>query len=272
MEKNSPIIDTALKASLFYGIVVFNQEIYRRKQMDNLTIIKKRLSRRSYLGTDLSTKQVSALESHIEHWNEISGLTSFFLANGSSAFSKISKSYGMFKGVKSLIVLKGLKSDKDLKEKVGYYGELLILEATKMNLGTCWVGGTFDKESNIFQVEADEELICVITVGNVLMEESFKERILRKTIRRNTKEVGELCEAIGEMPDWLASGMEGVQLAPSTKNTQKVLFLYKTGVLRASIPDTYKFDYVDLGIAKLHFELCAGGHFELGNGGRYFRG
>lgn len=32
-----------------------------------------------------------------------------------------------------------------LKEKVGYYGEQLILKVTELGLGSCWVGGTFDR-------------------------------------------------------------------------------------------------------------------------------
>ena len=63
--------------------------------------------------------------------------------------------------------------------------------------------------------------------------------------------------------------MRAVQKAPSTRNTQKVKFLYESGVLRASVPETGKFDLVDLGIAKLHFALAAGGRFEPGNGGVY---
>jgi len=39
-----------------------------------------------------------------------------------------------FKGVRSLLAMSGKKLDVILKEKVGYYGELLVLEATKMNL------------------------------------------------------------------------------------------------------------------------------------------
>lgn len=230
--------------------------------------IETRKSRRTYLGTPIDTGQISILKSRIEEYNQKSGLTIRFMENGSSAFAGIRKSYGMFKGVRSLFILKGPKDDPDLKEKAGYYGELLILEATAMGLGTCWVGGTFD--SSGIRKAAEEELVCVITVGNVPPEESFKERMIYKAIHRKSKSIGEMSEVIGEPPSWLKKGMQAVQKAPSTRNTQKVLFLYKAGVMRASVPDTYKFDYVDLGIAKLHFELAAGGRFELGNSGRYY--
>ena len=47
--------------------------------------------------------------------------------------------------------------------------------------------------------------------------------------------------------------MEAVALAPSALNKQKPKFFYERGELRASVPDNYDMDMVDLGIAKYHF-------------------
>lgn len=52
------------------------------------------------------------------------------MEDGSSAFRKLRKSYGLFTNVRSLILMKGKKDDKDLKKKIGYYGE-------DLGLGTC---------------------------------------------------------------------------------------------------------------------------------------
>lgn len=227
-----------------------------------------RKSRRSYLGTPLERSKAALLKSRIDEYNHRSELTIRFVENGSAAFAGIRKSYGMFKGVRSLFIMKGPATDPHLKEKIGYYGELLILEATALGLGTCWVGGTFDASG--IRKRPDEELVCVITVGNVPDEETFREKMIQKAVHRKSKSIGQMSEVIGEMPLWMKRGMKAVQKAPSTRNTQKVLFLYKAGVLRASVPDTYRFDLVDLGIAKLHFQLAAGGKFELGNSGRYY--
>lgn len=226
-----------------------------------------RKSRRTYLSAPIDPKQIALLKSRIEEYNVRSGLGIRFLENGEFAFSGIRKSYGMFKGVRSLFVMKGPKSDPNLKEKIGYYGELLILEATVLGLGTCWVGGTFD--SSGIRTAEGEELVCVITVGNVSKSETLRERMIYKAIHRKTKSVQELSEIVGECPSWVKTGLKAVQKAPSTRNTQKVCFLYEPGNLRARVPETYKFDLVDLGIAKLHFELAAGGRFEAGNGGRF---
>lgn len=235
--------------------------------MNMTRAIEVRKSRRTYLPTPIEPRKTALLKSRIEEYNVRAGLTICFLENGGFAFSGLRRSYGMFKGVRSLFVMKGLKSDPYLKEKIGYYGELLILEATVLGLGTCWVGGTFDKSG--IRTTEEEELVCVITVGNVPEEETLKERMIYKAVHRKTKSIRELSEIVGDCPGWLKTGLKAVQKAPSTRNTQKVCFLYEPGNLRARVPETAPFDLVDLGIAKLHFELAAGGRFQAGNGGKF---
>ncbi|MCI8646533.1 MAG: nitroreductase [Firmicutes bacterium] len=239
--------------------------------MNLIQAIEIRKSRRAYDPSPISPKQAALLKSRIDEYNQKSGLSIRFLEDGSFAFSGIRKSYGMFSGVRSLFIMKGPKKDPNLKEKIGYFGELLILEATVLGLGTCWVGGTFDRSG--IRTGEDEELVCVITVGNIPSSQSLKERLIYKAIHRKTKSIQELCQLQGSpdapFPAWLKTAVKAVRKAPSTRNTQKVMFLEKAGILQAYVPDTYKFDRVDLGIAKLHFELAAGGRFELGNGGAY---
>ena len=230
--------------------------------------IQIRRSRRTYLDTPIESSKIFMLKSRIDEYNLKSGLTIRFLENGSFAFAGFRKSYGMFKGVRSLLVMKGPARDPALREKIGYYGELLVLECTALGLGTCWVGGTFDAAG--IRTGADEELVCVITLGYAPEDPTVKERLLYKAIHRKTKSISEMAHAAGDLPPWMRTGLKAVQKAPSTRNTHKVLFLYNAPLLRASVPDTCRFDLVDLGIAKLHFELATGGKFEPGNGGRYF--
>lgn len=239
--------------------------------MNLIQAIEIRKSRRTYDPSPILPRQAALLKSRIDEYNQKSGLSIRFLEDGSFAFSGIRKSYGLFSGVRSLFVMKGPAGDPNLREKIGYFGELLTLEATVLGLGTCWVGGTFD--SSGIRKREDEELVCVITVGKVPSSQSLRERLIYKAIHRKTKSIREMCQLQGQpeppFPAWLKTAMKAVQKAPSTRNTQKVVFLEKNGILQAYVPDTYKFDRVDLGIAKLHFELAAGGHFELGNGGAY---
>lgn len=229
-----------------------------------LEAIENRISRRSFEKESLTKQEMQQINSYIKELNELSQLTMQFLEDGSNAFSSLSKSYGMFSNVKSLILMKGYTSDNHLKEKIGYYGEDLILRLTKLGLGTCWVGGTFD--ANKFDFKNNEKLICVIIVGKV-KETTLKEKMIRAVISKNRKTIEQrLISDTNILPSWLLEGMEAVRLAPSAKNSQKPIFEYKQGIVSASVPNDYEFDLVDLGIAKKHFEIAANGLFKFGNG------
>lgn len=228
-----------------------------------LEAIQNRTSRRSFEKETLEEQEIKMITSYISELNEKSHLTMELWEDGSEAFSNLAKTYGLFHNVRSLVVMKGDKKDPDLKEKVGYYGEDLVLKLTEMKLGTCWVGGTFEKDK--FKLKEDEELVCVIVLGKV-KEMSLKEKTIRAMISKKRKPLTErFITDTDQLPDWFLRGIESVILAPSAKNTQKTMFEYHSGNVYAMIPDDYHLDLVDLGIAKKHFEMEAGGVFELGN-------
>ena len=75
--------------------------------------------------------------------------------------------------------------------------------------------------------------------------------------------------ALTPVPKWFINGLEAVKKAPSAVNRQPVKFIYKEGAVQAFVEDSYKFDLVDLGIAKAHFSIATGGSFEIGNYGKF---
>lgn len=236
--------------------------------MNDLAAIEQRKSRRSYLGTPIEQGKLTIMQSLIEKYNKEANLSMRIVKDGSAAFNGFQKSYGIFTGIKTLIALIGKKDDIHLKEKIGYYGEHLVLAATKLNLGTCWVGGTFDHESNIFTTLQDELFVMVITIGNVA-KETLKEKLVHYIGARKTKALNEFYIADCPAPQWFINGIEAVQKAPSAMNRQPVKFEYKAGEIRALVEESYRFDLIDLGIAKAHFSIATGGRFELGNHGKY---
>ena len=104
-----------------------------------------RTSRRAYINKQLETKDISKIKELIYKINEETGLNFQFIEDCSKLFKGFSASYGLIKGLNSCIALVGNKNIDDYKTKVGYYGEMLVLESTYMNLGTCWIGGTYNK-------------------------------------------------------------------------------------------------------------------------------
>lgn len=226
-----------------------------------LTAMKNRSSRRTYLTTAIDGKSVKKIQEWIDEVNLDYALNFELLLDGKHLFSSMKHSYGMFKDANSIIICKGLKSDIHLKEKVGYYGEELILKATDLGLGTCWVGGTFDKAS--VSCNENEELVAVITIGNVPEVATAKEKFIHGMITR--KKVDYKAIFTGNISPELEQAMEYVLLAPSTLNKRKPHFTFIQGKLTISVADDYYFDLVDLGIFKLHYEIATGKAFPLGN-------
>lgn len=68
----------------------------------------------------------------------------------------------MFSGVRSLIVLKGWEETEHLREKGGLLRRAPDgLPPAALGLGTCWVGGTFDKESEVFALAKERAELSV---------------------------------------------------------------------------------------------------------------
>ena len=144
--------------------------------------LKYRTSRRTYIDKPLENRDVNELKKLIDKINRESNLNFQFIEDCSKLFKGFSASYGMIKGLNSCIALVGDINIDNYKNKVGYYGEMLVLESNHMNLGTCWIGGTYDKKEckKYLDIKQDEELICVIAVGNVLEDKSIREKLISK--------------------------------------------------------------------------------------------
>lgn len=231
--------------------------------------IKNRISKRSYTGEPLNPQHMEQVQNIIRQLNEQSGLNIELLKDGSQAFGSMKKSYGFFKNVCSVILLKGSNDLNDLFEKVGYYGESLMLDLVDLGLGTCWVGGTYDADA--YEIPSGEKLVCVMPVGYISDKATLVGKVMVRSHTMRKPVEDRIKSDVSPLPDWIRNGMEAVVLAPSAINRQKPHFEYENGFLSASVPNTYEMDLVDLGIAKFHFVSESGGHFDFGNGGRYHK-
>jgi len=102
---------------------------------------------------------------------------------------------------------------------------------------------------------------------------SGKEKFIRKVTHRKSKSFDEMYQSDEPVPKWFDSGMESVMLAPSAVNRQPFIFTYTNGNVTASVKDIAGEGYaLDLGIAKLHFEIGAGGDaWDFGNGAGFVK-
>lgn len=186
----------------------------------------------------------SLLQETIDACNAQGGLRFQLFTDSPGAFDGI-LSAG-FKNVRNYVALVKKTSEPD--EKVGYCGERIVLRAQQLGLRTCWVGLSYSKRRCKAEVADDEKLVCMLAIG-------YGENDGTAHKSRPADMLGR-CEE--DAPGWFAKGIEAVMLAPSAMNKQRFRFILQSyGRVRA---ETSKGAYsdVDLGIAKLHFELGAG--------------
>ena len=238
--------------------------------MTNMEAILVRVSGRKYLERRLTEDEISQLHKIIDAANQASGLRMQLITDSPDAFSSLRSSYGMFSGVRNMVALVGQENLPDFQEKCGYYGQKVLLGATTLGLGTCWVCGTYDPSKVPYQLQPGEKLCGVIVVGPVAGQPGVKEKLIRGALHRGHKSAAELSRGMGDAPDWFQAGISAVLRAPSAMNRQAYRFSYAGGVVTVQQTEHTAFSDVDLGIAKLHFEIGAhGGTWTWGDGGTF---
>ena len=216
-----------------------------------------RISRRAYIPEFIGTEKKAALQTVIDSLCSRSGLRIELAENGEECFGLI-KSYGMFSGVKSYFLLAGRSDDPKMHEKAGFYGEELVLEATRLGLGTCWVAGSYDKTPIADTLAEGEALACVISVGEIKEAENFKEKLLSGIIKTKRKSSREMSANYDSAPEWFRKGVDCATKAPSARNKQPVFFKYTPEKVITTVNGTFSCNKIDLGIAEYHFELGSG--------------
>ena len=218
--------------------------------MDLLEAIKTRHSVRKYEDKPIEAEKVDVLRAAIDRINAESGLNVQLVLEEPKSFSGLFIStYGQFTGVKNYLVMAGPKG-KQVEEKIGYYGEELVLLAQTLGLNTCWVGLTYKKIPGTFTLREGDIVHCTISLGYGA----------NPGVQHRLKPVEDFYEADGIPPEWFRAGMEAVILAHTAVNQQKFHFILHPGnvVEAKALFSMIGYTYIDLGIAKYHFEVAAG--------------
>ena len=216
--------------------------------MTILEAMKARHSVRSYTDQPISQELIQKLNSEIKACNREGNLHIQLVTNEKKAFDGLMAHYGKFSGVQNYIALVG-KKNSDLDEKLGYYGERIVLLAQSLGLNTCWVAMTVSKsivKKNI-EVKFDEKLRIIISLGYGTTQGA----------EHKSKEISKFCTMNQQNPQWFIDGVKAAMLAPTAMNQQKFYFdLDGSKVSAKSLGKFYS--KIDLGIVKYHFEIGAG--------------
>ncbi len=169
--------------------------------------------------------------------------------------------YGVIRGARSYLVM-GIAEDDMAKVAAGYAMEQVVLQATEMGLGTCWIAATFNGTdfARLAKMPLATPLRIVCPVGEPAQKKSLLERMTRTIARSSSrKPFGDLFFSgdfkTSLQPDTrFGEPLEMLRLAPSSTNSQPwravvcgdtVHFYCRPG----------KCALLDLGIGLCHFDL-----------------
>ena len=214
--------------------------------------IEARHSVRAYKDQPLADEVARRLEEEIAVVNQKGNLHVQLIRNEPKAFQGTMAKYGKFRNANNYLVMAGKRAE-DLDERVGYYGEHLVLLAQTLGLNTCWVGLSYSKVPGTYVLDEGEKIACYIAIG-------YGET---QGVGHKIKTVKKVSNASDTTPSWFRKGVEAALLAPTAVNQQKFSFEYvgvKDGRHQVRAKKGFSmmgYTQMDLGIAKYHFEIGA---------------
>ena len=213
--------------------------------MSQIDLIKERHSVRNYLDKPIEADKIEKLKAKIAEVNEAGNLHLQFCEDAGRTFNKLlNKAMGLG-STPSVIACIG-KADETLSERIGYYGEQVVLYAQELGLNTCWAA-TFNSRNVPVQPTDGEALPIVIAIG--YGQNPGKSR--------KSKSISDVIAGSGDKPYWFNFGVEMALLAPTAINQQKFeIGLNEDGTVSFTDKGGIHSD-IDLGIIKYHFEVGA---------------
>jgi len=248
--------------------------------------VRKRYSVRNYNNQEIEETKRKAIEVFVYSLDNPFGkrVNFYFLDNKVLKNTEKLGTYGVIKGATQYIGTT-IKLEPMALEALGYEFETVILYLAHIGIGTCWLGGTFDRKgfANAMNIGEDEIFPIISPYGYAAEKKHIKEIAMRKLIKADhrkeweqlfykhdfqsplfKKEAGDL-----EFP------LEMLRLAPSASNKQPWRVLVKDNVCHFyeykspgySAVFSYDIQRVDMGIAAAHFDFAVKekkliGHFE----------
>jgi len=238
--------------------------------------VKTRYSTRTYTDQPITAETIEKINDYINTLsNPFSIKVNFKLleANKSAGSEKLG-TYGVIKGSNNYIGATVENSELAL-EALGYEFEKLILYLTSLGLGTCWLGGTFNRSSfkNAFEVKENEIFPAISPFGYPSSKKRIADSLVRMVAKSDHRKSWNELFYNKKFSDPLAFAdadayafpLEMIRLAPSASNKQPwrvvkdgtTYHFYEFQAKGYSTSFGYDIQKVDLGIAACHFHLAA---------------
>lgn len=219
--------------------------------MSEIDAIKERHSVRNYEAKKIEADKVEMIRAKIEELNKEGNLHLQFMVDAGKTYNKLFNKVAGLGSAPSVIACVGI-DDETLEQRVGYYGEKLVLFIQELGLNTCWAG-TFNQKNIGAEVGDGEKLVISIAVGY------GKD----KGKPHKSKSPEQVIEAKGDRPYWFNKGVDMALLAPTAINQQKFTIRLNEDESVDFVDKGGIFSQVDLGIVRCHFEIGAEKSFPI---------
>jgi nitroreductase len=248
-------------------------------------IIRKRFSCRTYQTNPLMDTDLKALEDFVfrSQKGPLNNRSRFMIVAARPEDDKAINGLGTYGFIKNPtgFILGAVRDNPGALEDFGYLMEVILLQAADLNIGSCWLGGTFTKSrfAKIIKPQDGEIIPSIASIGYPADHQAWMDRISRLYAgadRRFPWDMLFFKDRFGEPIRPQEAGvyqepLELVRLAPSASNKQPWRII-KSGncwhfyIQRNKHYPPPVFDLllnladlqrIDLGIAMAHFELSA---------------
>lgn len=205
-----------------------------------------RHSVRNYQNKKIEAEKIQQLNAFIAKCNEEGNLNIQLIEDAGDTFNRLLNRAMGLGSAPSVIACIG-HDDDTLDERIGYYGEKIVIYAQQLGLNTCWAG-TYNKKNVKAEVRVGERLAIVIAIGYGNNQgTAHKSKSFSQVVKGKEE----------EMPEWFVKGVKMALIAPTAVNQQKFEFALKG--------DSYELtdkggilSKIDKGIVKYHFEVGSG--------------
>lgn len=229
--------------------------------------IDNRRSVRSYQRKPVSDETFASIEKLLDGFSPLcKGARAYLVKRGASRlFTGFLGSFGRISNPPSAAVFAGDVHLPGHMEAIGYLGEAIILEATSLGLGTCWVAGSFSRHRTLNRVRLRPgwKPIAVTPLGYEAKHRTLSEITLEAMTKPDTrKPLDELVSGIprARWPKGLKDALDAARWAPSARNAQPWRFRVDIEGVTLSVDsgdvNLNSIKRLDCGIAMLHFEVA----------------
>lgn len=251
-----------------------------RNSMSIIETIKERISCRTYSDRPIEPDKTETLRTFLKantlspFGSEIRFQLLDFTELGMSE-TRIRGTYGVIKGARQFMA-GAVRNRPKAMEDYGYCMEKNILTATSLGLGTCWLGGTFNRTGFAEKIKlADGELLPAVSpVGYSSDRRSLIDRFFRFSAGSNKRKSWHELFLDGNINNPLQIESAGphetalacLRIGPSASNMQPWRIIKDNNILHFYLKRTpgynsvfgdIKLQNLDMGIAMCHFELSS---------------